>query len=119
MRSCTQLGHEVCLARQGGQRRSTAVNKRAGSCTGAVQLVSYWVLDFWDKPRDLATPALAEMEERGTACFETYKLFWHKGYMVCRLVRLGRAHLGLKQAFPLPALLTTAFQPPTVGCWSG
>ena len=114
-----QLGHEVCLARQGGQCRSTAVNKRAGSSVGAAQLVSYWVPDFWDKPRDLATTGLAEMEDRGTACFETHKLFWHKGHVICRSVRLSRAHLGLKQAFPLPALSTTVFQLPAVECWSG
>lgn len=74
MRSRTQLGHEVRLARQGGQHRSTAVNKRAGSSTAVVLLVSYWVPDFWDKPRDLASVGLAEMEERGTACFETQAL---------------------------------------------
>jgi len=115
--SGARAGHEVCLAGQGGQRRSTAVNKSAGNHIGAVQLVRYWVLDLWDKPRDLATVGLAD--ERGAACFEIHTAFWHKGYVICRSVRLGRAHLGLKQAFPLPELLTAAFQLPLVGCWSG
>lgn len=86
--------------------KSAVVQKRAGSSVGAVQLVSCWVPDFWDKSKGLAT----EMEVRGTTCFETHKLFWHKGHVLCRSVRLSRAHLGLKQAFHLPALLTTVFR---------
>ena len=72
------------------------VNERGETSVGAVQLVSYWLPDFWSKPRGLTTAGLAEMVEKGAACFETHRLFWCKGHLICRSVSLGRANLGLK-----------------------